>query len=80
MKNGIIAFSAASVHVISLIIIATFKAGIVAALTATSTSATSTDVGAATTLPDTASSTPSSTARYVESQRCKNERRIQRKA
>ena len=42
MKNSVIAFSAASVLVISLIIIGTFKTGIVSALTATTTDATST--------------------------------------
>ena len=62
MKNSLVAFSAASVLLTSLIVIGTFKAGIVAALTATSTSATSTDAEVATVLPDTASSTPSSTA------------------
>jgi hypothetical protein len=42
MKNSIVAFSAASVLIISFIIIGTFKTGIVAALTATTTDATST--------------------------------------
>jgi len=40
MKNSVIAFSAASVLVISLIIIGTFKTGIVSALTATTISPT----------------------------------------
>jgi hypothetical protein len=42
MKTRTIAFSAASVLVISLVIIGTFKTGIVSALTATTTDATST--------------------------------------
>jgi len=42
MKNSVIAFSAASVLVISLIVIGTFTTGIVSALTATTTDATST--------------------------------------
>jgi|SRR5271157_4298633 len=59
MKNSAIAFSAASVLVISLIIIGTFKTGIVSALTATTTDATSTtsDTSTATTSPTSASST-----------------------
>ena len=50
MKNSIIAFSAASVLLISLIIIGTFKTGIVSALTATTTDATSTTSDATTSL------------------------------
>ena len=42
MKNSVIPISAASVLLISLIIIGTFKTGIVSALTATTTDATST--------------------------------------
>jgi hypothetical protein len=42
MKNSVIAFSAASVLFISLIIIGTFRTSIVSALTATTTDATST--------------------------------------
>ena len=61
MKNSLVAFSVASVLLTSLTVCA-FKTDFVAALTATSTSATSTDAGVATVLPDTASSTPSSTA------------------
>ena len=65
MKTHTIAFSAASVLVISLIIIGTFKTGIVAALTATTTDATSTvsDTSAASTSPlsaDTATATGAS--------------------
>ena len=62
MKNSVIAFSAASVLLTSFIIVGTFKAGIVAALAETSTSATSTDAEAADVLPHTASSTPASIA------------------
>jgi hypothetical protein len=60
MRNSIIAFSAASVLVISLIIIGTFKTGIVSALTATTTDATSTvsDTTTASTSSLSASSTP----------------------
>ena len=58
MKTTTIAFSAASVLVISLIIIGTFKTGIVSALTATTTDATST-ASDTTTTPD-ASTSPSS--------------------
>ena len=65
MKNSVIAFSVASVLLTSFIIVGTFKTGIVAALTATSTSATSTDAEPAIVLPDTASSTPSSTASSI---------------
>ena len=63
MKNSVIAFSAASVLVISLIIIGTFKTGIVSALTATTTDATSTasDTSTASTSPTSASSTASTT-------------------
>ena len=60
MKTSIIAFSAASVLLISLIIIGTFKTGIVSALTATTTDATSTasDTTTASTSSASASSTP----------------------
>jgi hypothetical protein len=69
MKTHTIAFSAASVLVISLIIIGTFKTGIVSALTAsttdatptasnTTTSPTSTTSDSSTTLTTDASSTP----------------------
>ena len=63
MKNSVIAFSAASVLVISLIIIGTFKTGIVSALTATTTDATSTasDTTTASTSPASASSTTPAT-------------------
>src|SRR5271166_1892547 len=63
MKTHAIAFSAASVLVISLIIISTFKTGIVAALTATTTDATSTvsDTTTASTSSISASSTPPAT-------------------
>ena len=63
MKTSIIAFSAASVLVISLIIIGTFKTGIVSALTATTTDATSTasDTTTASTSPASASSTTPAT-------------------
>ena len=71
MKTRTIAFSAASVLVISLIIIATYNTGIVAALTATTTDATSTasDTTTVSTSLASASSTPpatdaSSTLRY----------------
>ena len=59
MKNSIVAFSAASVLIISLIIIDTFKTGIVSALTATTTDATSTtsDASTAANAPTTAGST-----------------------
>ena len=59
MKNSVIAFSAASVLLISLIIIGTFKTGIVSALTATTTDATSTasDTTTASTSSDIRSST-----------------------
>jgi len=65
MKNSVIAFSAASVLVISVIIIATFRTGIVSALTATTTDATSTvsDTSTASTSPlpaDTATATDAS--------------------
>ena len=65
MKTQKIAFSIASVLVICLIIIGTFKTGIVAALTATTTDATSTvsDTSAASTSPlsaDTATATDAS--------------------
>jgi hypothetical protein len=60
MKTHTIAFSAASVLVISLIIIGTFKTGIVSALTATTTEATTTasDTTTASTSSTSASSTP----------------------
>ena len=63
MKNSVIAFSAASVLLISLIIIGTFKTGIVSALTATTTDATSTasDTTTASTSSTSASSTPPAT-------------------
>ena len=63
MKTSTIAFSAASVLLISLIIIGTFKTGIVSALTATTTDATSTasDTTTATTSSTSASSTTSTT-------------------
>jgi len=63
MKNSVIAFSAASVLVISLIIIATFHTSIVSALTATTTDATSTasDTTTASTSSTSASSTPPAT-------------------
>ena len=63
MKNSVIAFSAASVLVISLIVIGTFKTGIVSALTATTTDATSTvlDTTTASTSSTSASSTPPAT-------------------
>ena len=59
MKNSVFAFSAASILVISLIIIGTFKTGIVSALTASTTDATSTasDTTAASTSPSSAGST-----------------------
>jgi hypothetical protein len=43
MKNNVIAFSAASILLTSLIIIGTFKTGIVSALSATTTDATTTE-------------------------------------
>jgi Flp pilus assembly protein TadG len=55
MKNSVIAFSVASVLLISLIIVGTVKTGIVAALTAATTDAT-------TTASDTASASTSSTS------------------
>jgi hypothetical protein len=60
MKTNTIAFSIASVLVISLIIIGTFKTGIVSALSATTTDATSTasDTTAASTSSASGSSTP----------------------
>jgi hypothetical protein len=63
MKTSTITFSAASVLVISLIIIATFKTGIVSALTATTTDATSTssDTATASASSTSASSTPPAT-------------------
>ena len=59
MKTHAIAFSAASVLLTSLIIIGTFKTGIVSALTATTTDATSTasDTTTASSTPASASST-----------------------
>src|SRR6516164_7917098 len=65
MRYRTIAFSAATVLLISLIIIATFKTGIVSALTATTTDATSTvsDTSTASTSPlpaDTATATDAS--------------------
>src|SRR6516162_7446495 len=64
MKNSVITFSAASVLVISLIIIGTFKTGIVAALTATTTDATTTapDTTTASTSSLSATTTPSTDA------------------
>src|SRR6516164_9212685 len=63
MKTQTIAFSAASVLLISLIVIGTFKTGIVSALTATTTDATSTvsDTTTASTSSMSASSTPPAT-------------------
>ena len=63
MKNSLVAFSAASVLVISLIIIGAFKTGIVSALTATTTDATSTasDTTTASTSATSADSTTSAT-------------------
>ena len=63
MKIRTIAFSAASVLVISFIIIGTFKTGIVSALTATTTDATSTvsDTTTASTSSTSARSTPPAT-------------------
>ena len=60
MKNSLVVFSVASVLVTSLTVFV-FKTGIVAALTATSTSATSTDADPIIALFDSASSTPFST-------------------
>ena len=64
MKNSVIAFSAASILVISIIIIGTFKTGIVSALTATTTDATSTasDTSTASTSPSSASTPPTTDA------------------
>ncbi len=63
MKNSVISFSAASILVISLIIIGTFRTGIVSALSATTTDATSTvsDTTTASTSSTSASSTPPAT-------------------
>ena len=63
MKTHIITFSGASVLLISLIIFGIFKTGIVAALSATTTDATSTvpDTTTASTSSTSASSTPPST-------------------
>jgi len=62
MKNSVIAFSAASVLLTSLIVIGTFRTGIVSALSATTTDATSTsDTTIASSTPASASSTPSTT-------------------
>jgi hypothetical protein len=63
MKNSVIAFSTASILLTSLIIIGTFKTGIVSALTATATDATSTasDTITASTSPTLAGSTPPAT-------------------
>jgi hypothetical protein len=63
MKTHTIAFSAASVLLISLIIIGTFKTGIVSALTATTADATSTasDTTTASSTPASASSTTPAT-------------------
>jgi hypothetical protein len=63
MKTRTIAFSAASVLLISLIVIGTFKTGIVSALTATTTDATSTvsDTTTASTSSTSDSSTTSTT-------------------
>ena len=64
MKTHAITFSAASVLLISLIIIGTFKTGIVSALTATTTDTTSTasDTTTASTSSATASTTPATDA------------------
>jgi hypothetical protein len=64
MKTTTIAFSAASILLISLVIIGTFKTGIVAALTATTTDATSTasDTTTASTSSASASTTPTTDA------------------
>jgi hypothetical protein len=61
MKTHTITFSAASVLLISLIIIATYHAGIVAALTATTTDATPTSDTSSSSTPSSASSTTSTT-------------------
>jgi hypothetical protein len=63
MKTTTIVFSAASVLLISLVIIGTFKTGIVSALTATTTDASSTasDTTTASTSPPSASSTTPAT-------------------
>ena len=63
MKISVVAFSAASVLLISLLIIGTFKTGIVSALTATTTDATSTasDTTTASTSSTSDSSTPAGT-------------------
>src|SRR5271157_5190250 len=63
MKTHTIALSAASVLLVSLIIIGTFKTGIVSALTATTTDATSTvsDTTTASSTPASASSTTPAT-------------------
>src|SRR5271165_5830495 len=64
MKTQTVTFSAASVLLISLIIIGTFKTGIVSALTATTTDATSTASGTTTasTSSASASATPTTDA------------------
>jgi hypothetical protein len=64
MKTRTIAFSAASVLLISLIIIGTFKTGIVSALSATTTDATSTvsDTTTVSSTPTSASTTPATDA------------------
>jgi len=64
MKSNTIAFSAASVLLISLIFIGTFKTGFVSALTATTTDATSTtsDTTTASTSPSSGSTTPATDA------------------
>jgi hypothetical protein len=63
MRNNVIAFSAAGVLLISLIIIGTFKTGLAAALSATTTDATSTasDTTTASSSPTSASSTTPAT-------------------
>jgi hypothetical protein len=64
MKRSAAVFSAASVLIISLVIIGTFKTGIVAALTATTTDATSTasDTTTASTSSASTSTTPATDA------------------
>ena len=63
MRNNVIAFSAAGVLLISLIIIGTFKTGLAAALSATTTDATSTasDTTTASSSPTSASTTTPAT-------------------
>jgi hypothetical protein len=62
MKTTTIAFSAASVLLASLFIVGTLRTGVVAALTATTTSATVTDAEPTIILADTSSSTLSTSA------------------